>query len=206
MRLDSVHVSDFPLYDWTQLRWFLDSNVIDAEGAVDLRRLGKLGWVWLSVTDVAHTEPAQNPDFYEQLLPDLASFDVALGPMVLNHSRLGWSITGDNEDQQLLESVYLAIWPSGDYMAARETSSKLGRNRFRDAMHIAWAIRYHGTGFVTEDKALLRAASRVAERFDSFRVVGIAAATERSKHAAHRRRRIAAITGKPDPSTIPDWP
>lgn len=195
-----------PLYVWTGLRWFLDVNVIDADDAADLRRLHVLDWVWLSVTDTAHLETMQNPDTYARLLPQIAPYDIAHGMFTLDHSVLGMAVLGSEDDETHARAVYAAMWPRGIYEADGKMATRTGKNRFRDAMHVATAIRYHGTGFVTRDEGILKAADRIHELFDGFSVLSISDATQRSIARARHVRIAASVHGKPDPDSIPDWP
>jgi hypothetical protein len=197
---------DEPLYVWTQLRWFLDSNVIDHADAGDLRRLHQLGWVWLSVTDTAHVEARQNPDAYARLLPYFAPYDVAHGVLTLDHSALDMAVLGGDGDEEHARGVYAAVWPNGNYEADGQMVTRTGKNRFRDAMHVATSTREHGTGFITEDRGILEAADRIRDGFDGFAVVDIAEATARSIAQARHVRSAAGVHGKPAPATIPDWP
>jgi hypothetical protein len=52
-----------------------------------------------------------------------------------------------------------------------ERESKRGRKTFRDAMHVATAIRYAADAFVTREQRLLGADTRVTDEFDGFRVM-----------------------------------
>lgn len=196
------------LWDWTGLRWYIDVHVIDSPAAVDLRRLGALGWVHLQVADTAYVEVmgAKDPDKRDRLRDDLAPYSVAHGPLVLDHSYLGMSVIGTEEDAGRLDAVYTALWPCNDRDADARAESATGRTRFRDALHVATAIRSHGTGFVTDDEKVQRAAGRIADLFDSFRIVSVAAATFESMAAVAHLRKRAAILGQPGPATLPDWP
>jgi hypothetical protein len=195
-----------PLHVWTGLRWFLDVNVIDAAAAADLRRLHQLDWVWLSVTDTAHMEAMQNPETYARLLPQFVPYDIAHGVLTLDHSVLGMAVLGGEADDVHARAVYAAMWPASNYEADGQMVTRTGKNRFRDAMHVATAIRYRGTGFVTQDRGILRAADRIGEAFEGFAVLSISDAIERSIARAKHVRFAASVHGRPDPTTIPDWP
>lgn len=199
-------LAEDPLYVWTGLRWFLDVNVIDSDDAADLRRLHDLGWVWLSVTDTAHVEAMQKADTYERLLPHFAPYDIARGVLTLGHSVLGMAVLGGDDDEADARAVYAAVWPHGNYETDGQMVTRAGKNRYRDAMHVATSVRYNGTGFVTRDVGILESAERVAAAFDGFAVLNIADATERSIARARHVRYAASVHGRPDPATIPDWP
>ena len=199
-------IADEPLHVYTGVRWHLDSNVVDAPEAEDLRRLLELGWVRLSVGDQAHAEPMQNPDVYERLLPLLETFDVALGIAVLDHSVLDMCVLASEADVERFDRVYKALWPNRDQQADGQKPNKEATNRYRDAMHIDTAIRYGATGFVTEDRNVLKAADRVEEAFAGFLIVDIAGATSYSVQRARHVRHAASVHGRPAPATIPAWP
>jgi hypothetical protein len=116
------------------------------------------------------------------------------------------SIIGGVADEQRLRNVFAALWPTNDYEADGQKKTREGRTRFRDAMHVATAIRYSGTGFITEDSGILRAAARIASEFNGFIVLSIADATERSFEEVRRVRRGAEVMGMPEPTSLPDWP
>lgn len=198
--------SNFLLHEWTQLRWCLDSNVIDDESADELLCLADLGWVWLSVTDTAHFEASQNPAKHARLLGLLERYDVVLGPFTIGHSSLHMSIIASDDDDERHRTVHRLLWPNADFAADGREDSRTGKNRFRDSMHVSTAIRYVLTGFVTQDTRVLNGAALVAEHFDRFAVVNIADAISRSKTAARRVRVAAAVHGQPDPASIPEWP
>lgn len=198
----------FALWDWTALGWYLDVHVIDDHNASDLLRLGELHWVYLQVTDTAHLEAsaAKDPDHRERLRAALAPFPAAMGPLVPDHSLFDMTVLGSDEDADRTAAVYDALWPNNIMADDAEQMTATGRTRYRDALHVATPIRYHGTGFVTEDQGIQRAAVRVAERFAGFRIVSIAAATAEAIAAARRVRATAARAGNPDPTRLHGWP
>ena len=76
-----------------------------------------------------------------------------LGPAVWDHSRFDHSVFGSEEDRERLAAVFSALFPGADWAA---TSSKSRR----DAMHVATAIRYGYTGFLTRERRLLNKGHR----------------------------------------------
>jgi hypothetical protein len=118
------------------------------------------------------------------------------------------------EDEHHLRDVFAVLWPTNDYESDGQMKrvdgqagiNKASRARFRDAMHVATAIRYSGTGFVTEDGNMLKAAPRILSEFKGFTVLSIADATERSFEEVRRVRSGAEVMGRPEPTWLPDWP
>ena len=206
--LDCVTRHDADLADWTGLNWYIDVHVIDRPAADDLRRLRDAGWICINVTDTAHTETSSAKDEItrHRLEDQLLAYPIAMGPLVLDHSLLDLSVIGGVADKQRLRNVFAALWPTNDYEDDAKKKTARGRTRFRDAMHVATAIRYSGTGFITEDSGILKAAARIASEFNGFIVLSIAEATERSFEVVRRVRRGAEKMGIPEPTSLPDWP
>jgi len=203
-----VTTDDADLADWTGLNWYIDVHVIDRPAADNLRRLRDAGWIYLSVTDTAHTETsaAKNEITRQRLADQLLAYPMAMGALVLDHSRLDMSVLGGVADEQRLRNVFAALWATNDYENDGQMKTSTGRTRFRDAMHVATAIRYLGTGFITEDSKILKAAARIGREFNGFIVLSIADATERSFEEVRRVRSGAEIMGRPEPTSLPDWP
>lgn len=200
-------MSDEPLHVWTGLRWFLDTNAIDNPALDDLVRLREQGWVWLSVADIARVEIDEqvDPQKYALLRARLDPFDMALGVFTLGHSELDYAVLAGDDDEARHRAVFELLWPTNDY-ERDGASNGVGKRRFRDSMHVDTAIRYGGTGLVTQDLRVLKRADFIRERFNGFAIVSVTDAVELSKEAARRVRRAAAVQGKPEPSTIPAWP
>lgn len=197
-----------PLWEWTHLDWYLDVMVIDDPRAHNLRRLADLGWIRLELTDTALTETstAQDPETRQRLSELVSQHVTAMGHNVEGHS-VGWASVGASpSDHERLRNVYDILWPTNDYAADAAQLTGMGRSRFRDAMHVATAIRYHGTGLVTEDTALRRHADKIAERYNSFALVTICEAAQRSIDAVTTLRRKASRFGSHGPGVLPDWP
>jgi hypothetical protein len=206
--LDGVTRDDGNLADWTGLNWYFDVHVLDDPAADDLRHLRDEGWISLNVTDTVHTETkaAQDEVTRDRLADQLLDYPIAMGPLVLDHSLLGFSVVGGAADEQHLRNVFAVLWPLNGYEADGQMKTAKGRTRFRDAMHVATAIRYSGTGFITEDSGIREAAVRIASEFNGFLVLSIHDATERSFQEVSRVRRGAEVMGRPEPTSLPDWP
>ncbi len=197
-----------PLADWAGLCWYLDQHVLDAPDAADLRRLGREGWVRLQVTDTAHLETSGTSDPVKraELEQTLGDYPTAMGTFSVGHSMVGLFVIGSDADAARFDEVYATVWPNNNRDEDGDCRTGMGRSRFRDALHIETAIRYGGTGFVTEDVRLQRRAAAVAEKFRGFRIVSIRDATSATLDRVAYVRRRAGRTGNPDPSGLPDWP
>lgn len=147
--------------DWfLGLGFIVDTNVIDDESPASaaLRAHASAGRIRLSRTDVVDTELAgAPPEKRAQLLQRSAELDEYLGPLVLDHSRLGYAVVGGAADEERLERVFRVLHPGGD-------RQKPGSHDLRDAMHVATAIRYGADGFITLDKGSSGSARRSSRR------------------------------------------
>ena len=206
--LDGVTRDDAGITDPTGLNWYIDVHVIDRPAADDLRRLRDAGWICLNVTDTAHKETSAAKDEItrHRLEDQLLAYPIAMGPQVPGHSLSDISVRGGVADEQRLRNVFAALWPTNDYEDDVQQKTARARTRFRDAMHVATAIRYSGTGFITEDSGILKAAARIASALNGFIVLSIADATERSFEVVRRVRHGAEKMGMPEPTSLPDWP
>jgi hypothetical protein len=189
-----------PPYNITGLTLYMDTHILDAQEDVSnqLKRMWQEGWIVLQRTDVMDTEIAAAPDCKVQSLTEAsAEYPEALGPMVLGHSRLDFSVVGSEEDADRLDDVFAILFPNVN----RATSRK---NHIRDAMHVATAIRYGGFGFITRERRLLNKAERIAERFQGFRLwtpeQALAEAASRIRNARELRRL------EPHRAALPAWP
>jgi len=203
-----VTSDDADLSDWTGLNWYIDVHVIDRPAADNLKRLRDLGWIRLSVTDtvIAETSAAKDEATRDRLADQLLAYPIAMGPVVPGHSLSDISVRGGVVDEERLRRVFALLWPKNDFQDDVQQKTAKARTRFRDAMHVATAIRYSGTGFVTEDRGILEAAARIASAFNGFIVLSIADATERSFAEVRRVRHGAELMGRPEPKSLPDWP
>ena len=144
------------LHEWTQLRWSIDVHIIDNQSpaACTLRRLNEVGWIYLQQADTLITEISGTADVdkFDRLAEAASPYPVMMGPMILNHSVLNLSVLGGPEDEVRLRAVYATLWPNSSYEVDGANTSAKGRTRFRDAMHVATAVRYGLRGFVTLDE------------------------------------------------------
>src|SRR2546426_11891442 len=133
--------------------WMLDTSFFPVARSPERERLVALhetGRIKLAETDVLDTELTNaRPDIRAVFEIEAAKFSEYLGPLVLDHSRLGHAVLGSKLDQSLLDEVVGLLFPG-------KTSLKAKPHDVRDAMHIAWAKRYGFDGFITEDQRLLR--------------------------------------------------
>lgn len=201
-------VTSAPPRGWAGLAWFLDTNVIDDPDAEELRRLRDAGWISLQAADTLLVEvvDASDPDKRAELIARTEALPMAYGPLLLGHSMLGRTVLGSKADHSRIDAVYQALWERPGKKTKPLKESKSARRRTRDALHVATAIRYGASGFVTRDGPLLKRAAAVAARFDRFPILSVEAATERSHEAVLRVRREADLTGFPNPTSLPAWP
>jgi hypothetical protein len=156
------------------IRYCIDTNVfIDRGMAEDVDRLFELaadGWVNLAKADTLDTEriDGADQDLVDRRLLETAGIIELLGPRVLDHSRLDYSVLGSEADAESLDEVWEALFPNLDRSTAR-------KNHVRDAMHINTARRYGCDAFVTNERRLLDRANRV----DGIWIASPSAATER---------------------------
>jgi hypothetical protein len=120
-----------------------------------------------------------------------------LGPWVLDHSRLDSAVLGTPGDQALLDDVVGVIASDG-------TSAIAQPHDVRDAMHIAWAVRYGFDGFITEDKGLLRRSDEFrAPRFNNIYVMSPATALTVAKRLRRNSEILAERRGAIDRASQP---
>ena len=134
------------------LTLFLDTNQIGStlKASRFLARLHAEGCISVLVSDTVGTELDNSPETKRDDLSSAASqFDVVLGVMVLDHSRLDSAVLGGEADVVLMDELRQIIYPSRDWASVR-------RQHTRDVMHIHTAIRAGADAFVTEDHELLK--------------------------------------------------
>lgn len=156
------------------VRFYFDTNFVgdDSAAAKRLRELHREGWIGLLRTDTVDTEldAASDPDKRAALLEASSEFIESLGPVVLDHSRLDFSVLGSDEDEARLDRVYRILFPDSD---RSDTSAGRSRRKMRDAMHVATALRYGAGmngGFITRDEDIVSKAAHLAAAFNDFRV------------------------------------
>lgn len=170
------------------MRFVIDTHILDdvAPETLELWALHEAGWFNLTRTDVMDTELVGAPEAQRaNLVARSGELTEHLGPFILDHSRLDHALLGNAVDDELLHRVFELLYPGANWAAARP-------QHIRDAMHVAWAIRYGADGFITRDKRLLNKREAVAAVFDEFLILDPAEAVERvnkrrSRHEAFLR-------------------
>lgn len=137
-----------------------------------LRQCHENGWIDLARTDTMDTELLKAEEHKQsELLAESCKYVEVLGPLVMDQSRLNHSVRGSSQDEDRIDTVFSVLFPGADRNATTP-------NNMRDAMHVATAIRYAYTGFVTRERRLLNKAAAVRAKFDSFLMVDPEAAVE----------------------------
>lgn len=157
------------------LIFYVDTNFVgdNSDACERLRQLHKDGWIALQRTDDVDTELGDAKDLEKRrrLLDESAEYSEAFGPVIADHSRIGHSVFGNEDDEARLDRVYKILFPDSD---RADTTVNRARHKLHDAMHLATAIRYGATsngGFVTRDERdILRKRGALAEAFHGFRV------------------------------------
>ena len=100
----------------------------------------------------------------------LASIDLLelFGPLVADHSRVGHSVFGSEEDIERFERVKSIV-------QVRSGSNRNFQHDARDSIHIATSIRYGYDGFLTSDERLISRDAQFTYEFN-FRILKIDAA------------------------------
>lgn len=151
-------MSEVPLQHMNRLGvlLYVDTNFLPLERSPSRARLWELhsaGWISIRRTDVLETELAEATELPAGLAQQAMAMVESLGPGVVGHSRVEAMVVGGDEDSVLLERVAKAVFPNHGLAGLRSH-----RRHFRDVMHIAWAIRYGGDAFITEERRLLKRA------------------------------------------------
>ena len=140
---------------------YIDTNCINAKQNIDalneLEQLYNDGKILIKKTDTLDTELKEGGGYHKGLKKSL-NYIESYGPAVIDHSRLDFSIVGDDGDDERLSKVLSILWG----IKARANYSK---REIRDAMHVSTAIRYGGTYFVTQEKAVLAKAEEIKKEF-----------------------------------------
>ena len=199
-----------PTRNLTQLHWSLDTNIIGDSNLKILKRLFHLGWIYLETPDTVQFELTFTKDEKKrkELLDERSSFPMPMGPMVLNHSQLGFSVNGSTQDEDRLREVHLIIWKShtfeSDASVAEENTK--ARHRLRDSMIVSTSIRYNLNTLVSLDDDLLEASPRLFEKF-GIRVISLDNATIEALAAVSRVRKKAEILRDSVwYNDLPKWP
>jgi hypothetical protein len=143
-----------------------------ARRSIDRKRLlalHRLGYIRLARSDVLGTELLRAPPLIaDQIQAEARPLSEYLGPLVLDHSRLDHAVLGSSGDSLLLDEVLDLLFPG-------KTLATASFRIVRDAMHVAWSIRFAFDALITEDRRLLKRDAAFRERF-GFMIVSPAAA------------------------------
>jgi hypothetical protein len=180
--------------EYLGIRWTVDNNFFPISRSperAELLALRQAGCIRLARTDVLSTELLNaTSGIADRLRFEAGPLSEYLGPLVPDHSRVGFAVLGSSADQSLLDQVTVLLFPGKDSRPATP-------HEVRDAMHIAWSIRYGFDGFITDDRRLLGKDSAFRERFN-FSILSPAAALvvarRFQKKAELRRRRKGLVS------------
>lgn len=199
-----------PARNITGIHWALDTNIIGNREIKTLKKLFGLGWIYLETPDTVQFELTftKNKKKKKALLFERSTFPMPMGPIVLDHSQLGFSVNGSPEDERRLQEVHQLIWKTHTFqedVGFAKTNAK-ARHRVRDSMIISTAIRYNLNALVSLDDGLLEASSRLFEEF-GLRVITLGAATNEALAAVHKVREKSQLM----PTSVwykdlPKWP
>jgi predicted nucleic acid-binding protein len=199
-----------PTRNITGLHWALDTNIIGNHNLKTLKKLFSLGWIYLETPDTVQFELTFTKDKKRKrdLLEERNSFPMPMGPTVLNHSQLGFSVNGSPQDEERLHEVHLTIWKSHTFeqdASVAELNTK-ARHRLRDTMIISTSIRYNLNTLVSLDDGLLEASSRLVEKY-GIRVISLESATLEALAAVQGTRKKAQLmTNSVWYKNLPKWP
>ena len=91
------------------------------------------------------------------------------GPACFDHSTFDHAVYAADDDDSRHQRVYRILFPESD---RRDNLTGRGRRKFRDAMHVATAIRYGCNGFITLDgHDLVRKSGEIAAAFNGFQIM-----------------------------------
>lgn len=195
----------------TGLSWYIDNHVVDAEEGENLRRLYLEGWIDLQTPDTVMVEQfeANNKATRERLLEQRSAFPMSLGPMILDHSFIGYSVLGTDEDEARIEKVHQTLWPTRSLISDRQNAenNRMARTCFRDTLIVATSIRYGGVALVTNDGGILEAIDGLRREFNGFEVMSISRATDIAFDEVRSARKYAVLEpNDSDYHNLPIWP
>lgn len=140
---------------------FIDTNCINAKQSIkplnELERLYADEKILIEKTDTLDTE-LQEGKGYPRGLKKSLNYIESYGPAVVGHSRLGSCIVEDESDNRRFSKVLSILW-------GQKARSQYSRQEIKDAMHIATAIRYGGTYFVTLEHNILKKSEEIKKEF-----------------------------------------
>jgi hypothetical protein len=195
----------------TGLSWYIDNHVVDAEEGENLRRLYLEGWIDLQTPDTVMVEQSEANDkaTKERLLEQRSAFPMSLGPIILDHSFIGYSVLGSDEDEARIDKVHQTLWPTRSLISDRQNveNNRRARTYFRDTLIVATSIGYGGVALVTNDKGILKARDRLRKEFNGFDVMSISRATDIAFDEVQSWRRDAELEpNDSDYQNLPIWP
>ena len=199
-----------PTRNITGIHWALDTNIIGNKNLKTLKRLFSLGWIYLETPDTVQFEISFTKDEKKKkrLLTERSSFPMPMGPIVLNHSQLGFSVNSSPEDETRLYEVHQIIWSSRTFKedaAEAETNAK-ARHRLRDTMIVSTSIRYNLNTLVSLDERLLSASSRLFEKY-GLRVISLETATVEALAVVRgTRKKAQVLSDSVWFKNLPKWP
>ena len=199
-----------PTRNITQLHWALDTNIIGNSKLKTLKRLFRLGWIYLETPDTVQFELnfTKDESKRKKLLKERSNFPMPMGPMVLNHSALGLSVNGSPQDEERLHNVHLLIWKSHTFEddAAVATENTKARHRIRDTMIVSTSIRYNLNTLVSLDEDLLDSSQRLSQNY-GIRVISLDSATsEALLNVSQVREKAKVMKDSVWYKDLPNWP
>jgi predicted nucleic acid-binding protein len=182
------------------LRFYIDNNIIGdrSPAVVELQTLHRDGRINLWRTDTVSTELADttDQDKRRELLDEAAHHVESHGPAFYDHSTYDHAVYADASDDRRHERVYRILFPESD---RSDNLTGRGRRKYRDAMHLATAIRYGCNGFITrDDHDLVRKSAEIASQFDGFQIMHpddalACVRRERERHDIRTRQRADEV-------------
>lgn len=140
---------------------YIDTNCINARQKDDslneLEKLHEVGKIQIEKTSVLDTELQEGKGYPLGLNKSdryIESYEVA----VLDHSRLGHSVVGGNNDEKMFSRILEILW-------GKKHRTRYSKSEIRDAMHLFTAIRYGGSYFITLERDLLIKAELLQKEF-----------------------------------------
>ena len=190
-----------PTQNFTSIRWFIDTHVVDSPKASNLRKLYELGWIYLQVPDTVITELAStnNPEIREALLDQSSSFMVSMGPNVLGSSLIGYSLIGSKADRERIDAIHQVLWERPFHADASSEGSRTGLTRARDTLIVNNAIHYQADALITQDEKILNRYPRLHSISPTFKAITIGSAINQALASIKRVRTTSRMP-------LPEWP
>lgn len=165
--------------------WFLDTNVLDAQGIDYVFECHRRGWVALGAPDTVLVEILQAKDETKQveLLDQLFATAISAGPLFLDSSSLGYSHLGTVRDRKVVESIHSTLWALHTLESDSRAMSrnKHARSRVRDSLIVANSIRSGAEALITLDGPLTKNALKLLQFGYTLEVFSVQEAVRRLK-------------------------